>query len=496
METNVNRRIRKRVQEMLDGGEHEVYVHETDGLKTRVDDLAVITCVYGLDGARASAARRALSLFRTSYKARPGCLMLIESQYRQEDALFEEFAAGNGFRYVFVERTRGSDGLYIRQALLNIGTRLTDKKKLVYLDAEVGFCNPYWACNVSRLLDKCDLAQPFGYSYRVKNGGLDPVGTGLEKSMLKCYFEDRQSFVNSNTGLGFAMRRETYDAMGGFDVISSPSEDVWFWFKFMRLYVNNLHVVPYQPYMDDVVVKVMPGCRIKACDEVCFHVEHSAVGGSAYAAYVYACGRQTVYPKWDVRYDPASDALPEWNGDDVWIRARKETVRRIGLLGDQTMSSFIEAKRAAKKIIDDVNLESFGPVPAGRKLKVITVLDERHRPEDVVVHMGIVKKRLKADFEYVCLSDVEIEGVKTLGKTVRNDFLGLIDAFRPDVARPDDICLFMSLDAVPVEDFSLCDVPKGFIGMPNPRYSSNFGHMWQMYLPDVILFSGDFSFIY
>lgn len=70
-----------------------------------------------------------------------------------------------------------------------------------------------------------------------------------------------------------------------------------------------------------------------------------------------------------------------------------------------------------------------------------------------------------------------------------------MEAFRPEVSGG-GICLYMSLGAVPVEKIQLCDVPDGFVGFSNPRYSGATAAAWRLYNKDVFLFSGDFGFIY
>lgn len=68
---------------MLDDGRREIYIHPTEGLCVDVPDTAVVICYYGTDQNRLSAARKALGLFKSAYKARPGKVQIVESQYER-----------------------------------------------------------------------------------------------------------------------------------------------------------------------------------------------------------------------------------------------------------------------------------------------------------------------------------------------------------------------------------------------------------------------------
>lgn len=70
-----------------------------------------------------------------------------------------------------------------------------------------------------------------------------------------------------------------------------------------------------------------------------------------------------------------------------------------------------------------------------------------------------------------------------------------MNAFRRELHDGGQV-LFTSLDAIPVADFEICKLPDMFIGLNNPRHSNVVSNVWKLYLCNIILFSGDFSFIY
>lgn len=158
----------------------------------------------------------------------------------------KEFAKGLGFTYVFIKLTERQRGIYIRQALLNIATKFHSKaKKLLYVDSDVGFCNPYWVKNVSQLLDSCEVAQPFGYVYWAYLGKYEPVRKSLEKSAMKKAIEDNNWHFAFNTGFAWAVTRQWFDKTGGFDVLTSPGEDLWFWHLVIGFRSSELRRLPY-----------------------------------------------------------------------------------------------------------------------------------------------------------------------------------------------------------------------------------------------------------
>lgn len=496
MDSKINTAIRDKVVSMLNEGKHEAYVHEVSGQNTVVNDLAVIFCYYGIDEARFDSTVKAFELFK-QYKAIPAEIIVVESQYDEADIQVKKITEDAGFKYMFIKRKQNSEGLYIREALMNAGVRATSAQKIVAIDSDIGFCNPYWAEDVSLFLDSCDMTQPFGMVYFVQNGKYKQQRDGLEPSNARSYVKFNDRRLVNNAGLAFAFKRWVFDAVGGFDVISSPGDDQWLWQKLFEVDRYKISLLPYINFLDGIYNKQCTRIVMKSCNEICFHIEHTDIIGRRYAAYVYACARQSAYPLWDVEYNVEKDEMPTWKtGDEPWIQIRKDTINAISQLKPELVEESAKAKSSAKKVIDEVNFKTFGHIPAGRKLKVITHLTYINTVKDVIFHQKRVKEMLGDHIEYICIVDKDIQGVKTVKPTVKNKLMQMIDAFREDIAGKNDICLYMSLGAIPVEKIELCNVPCGFIGMSNPRYSNPTCEMWKLYGNDTILFSGDFNFIY
>ena len=317
----------------------------------------------------------------------------------------------------------------------------------------------------------------------------------IEPSAAKAYVRNGDRKLINNTGLGFAFRRWVFDAIGGFDVVSSPSDDLWMWSKFLPLDEARIPQLPYAWPIDGYINRQCTKAKMGSCDETCFHFEHGGSSSRRYSAYVYACLRQSAFPLWDVDYDPASDAMPKWADDGVWTRLRKDVIKRISRLDDDETDTSAKAKAAARRVIDEANFAEFGEIPAGQSLRVVTVLTERNTPEDVALHRDRVVESFKQDVEYVCVSDRPVPGVRTVRPTVKNAVLRQMDVFRKDVSGG-GTCLYMSLGAVPIDEIKICAVPDGFFGASNPRHSQITVGKWRIFDDDVMLFSGDFQFVY
>ena len=69
------------------------------------------------------------------------------------------------------------------------------------------------------------MTQPFGMVYFVQNGKYKQQRDGLEPSNARSYVKFNDRRLVNNAGLAFAFKRWVFDAVGGFDVISSPGDD-------------------------------------------------------------------------------------------------------------------------------------------------------------------------------------------------------------------------------------------------------------------------------
>lgn len=69
------------------------------------------------------------------------------------------------------------------------------------------------------------------------------------------------------------------------------------------------------------------------------------------------------------------------------------------------------SKERARLLINGVNRSVFGELPKRSKMKIVTILDDRHSVENVVLHKKMFEARFKNDFEYVCVSEKEIDSI-------------------------------------------------------------------------------------
>ena len=153
-------------------------------------------------------------------------------------------------------------------------------------------------------------------------------------------------------------------------------------------------------------------------------------------------------------------------------------------------------KGRTKDIINSVNFQVFGKISDEKKLVVVTSLDKNHSKDDVLLHNAFFKKHLKNNFDYICISNDDIDGIHTVKPSQIGYKFRMIDAFRKDICQINSIVLYVSLDTIPVDDIELCNIPDMFIGMLNPRHLRLVKDIWKIYDCNVMLFSGDFSFVH
>lgn len=62
---------------------------------------------------------------------------------------------------------------------------------------------------------------------------------------MKKAVEDDNWYFAFNTGFAWAVTRRWFDKIGGFDVLTSPGEDLWFWHLVIGFHLSELRRLPY-----------------------------------------------------------------------------------------------------------------------------------------------------------------------------------------------------------------------------------------------------------
>jgi hypothetical protein len=168
-------------------------------------------------------------------------------RYRTRRANFDAYRAAietSGLNHLVIECAFGSQPfslspecavlqircrhvLWQKERLLNVAVAALPKRctKVAWLDCDVLFENPDWAVEVSDLLERVPLAQPFQHSIRLPRGDDCYKGRGViyEGFCAACLarpgvFLTGQFERHGHTGFGWAARRELLERADLYDV--------------------------------------------------------------------------------------------------------------------------------------------------------------------------------------------------------------------------------------------------------------------------------------
>lgn len=201
--------------------------------------------------------------------------IFVESQTSKNKACFA-WLADHGIKYVFVKTPKESVGLFLKQALWNIGVQKSKSNKLCFLDSDVAFCSSGWLLNVQTMFEKYNVLSLHGYSYYAEN----PTKFGMQESIGHLIINSNGQRCDGHIGFNIGMTRKVYDEIGGFDCFI-PHNDNWLWTKILGsdFKKDNPGWTPYPPTED---MKYGLPVEVGSTDEVCFHIDH---GGADFSVY-------------------------------------------------------------------------------------------------------------------------------------------------------------------------------------------------------------------
>ena len=105
--------------------------------------------------------------------------------------------------------------LFIKENLYNIALKNTTYPKLVFMDGDIEFSDPYWFNKTALLLDTHDLMQPYEKCY-----WLDETNTNFTREKSSCIQpiveKKPPSGVTHHPGFAWAARRDFLEHVGGF----------------------------------------------------------------------------------------------------------------------------------------------------------------------------------------------------------------------------------------------------------------------------------------
>ena len=466
------------------------------GRKITISDIAVIQCHWGTNESQMAATRSAVTQLADT-DVLPAEWVFVEAQQPGVESKFADLA-NLGITYIRRDIPEGSEALFFKEALWNIGALATKSSRLVFLDADIVFVSREWVSAISSALRSYDLISPHGWSYYADQLALDSGHpTGLIESCGHNWMKNGKA--EGHPGFGVGMTRELFGRIGGIPVISTCGGDTWLWgMVFGKRREMPTQWVPYNvPYVWDLGVQPAP--RIGATEEICFHIQH----GTTRNARLY-CGQASVghccttVPYEDISYTLGE--MPVWadsRAGRLHREARAKLFERRAELTEKKDS--FEQFRLARSVYDEVALKEYGAIDKAHPLTVSVAYRSggAYRPCHVQLLKALLERHLKTPHKFLCVSDTEIEGVDTvpfITATAQTPaYYSQLELFRSDLYSKGASVLTMDLDVLPFRDFSLHRSPEGIaLGMEFHNWPQCIRTLWN---GGMAYFRGDFGFV-
>lgn len=473
------------------GDDSQLRFGRRTGETITIADIAIIQCHWGTDASQVAATRSAVTQMLDS-DLQPAEWIFVEAQPAGTDTQFADLA-DLGASFIRRDIPDGSESLFLKEALWNVGALAAKSSRLVFLDSDIVFVSRDWLSPVSAALKAYDLISPHGWSYYADQLALKsghPVG--LTESCGHNWMRSRKT--SGHPGFGLGMTRELFDRIGGIPVVSTCGGDTWFWsMVFGKRRDLPTQWVPYNvPYLWDLGLQPQP--RIGATDEICYHVPH----GTTRNARLY-CGQAvlghccTTVPQEDIDY--ALGELPTW-ARNIAGGLHRTTRKQLLARKDEDIDQF----RLARDIYDAAAQDEYGPIDDANPLTVAVA----YRPGGSYTHRHVqllkrlLERHLKTPHRFLCVSDEPIDGVETtpFRSTAAQTpaYYSQLELFRSDLYTPGTSVLTMDLDILPFRDFALHRAPLGGIalGMEFHNWPQCVRTLWN---GGMAYFRDDFGFV-
>lgn len=103
--------------------------------------------------------------------------------------------------------------LWLKEALWNAGARLTVADHLIFLDTDVVFSSTAWLDRTMRVLQGCDITQPYTEArWLDRDGRLDITKTAAAVALAS---DDTPKMNRYHPGFAWAMTRDAFNRLGG-----------------------------------------------------------------------------------------------------------------------------------------------------------------------------------------------------------------------------------------------------------------------------------------
>lgn len=289
---------------------------------TYLENIALIQCFYGLDEKRILATKRGLAYILMSNPLSAEWIF-IEAQKNESDCVFK-YLEYFGAKHIFVKINPENENFFIKEALWNIGEHYSKSKYLIFLDADVAFCQNDWMINIyQEFIDGKQLFQPFSYSYRAGEKSFKKDEWNLKNNI--CYstsnwlynqsYLNNLKFISGHTGYGLCMSKNYYKKINGFYPIQITGFDYIFWnCAILNIeYINNNKLLPYQNFDVNLLknYKIDDFSILGCVENICFHNSHDDILKRNYDENMIKYRKNNKYFYDNVNYNPMSYTLPK-----------------------------------------------------------------------------------------------------------------------------------------------------------------------------------------
>ena len=182
------------------GDDSQLRFGRRTGETITIADIAIIQCHWGTDASQVAATRSAVTQMLDS-DLQPAEWIFVEAQPAGTDTQFADLA-DLGASFIRRDIPDGSESLFLKEALWNVGALAAKSSRLVFLDSDIVFVSRDWLSSVSAALKTYDLISPHGWSYYADQLALKsghPVG--LTESCGHNWMRSRKTSGHPGFGL-------------------------------------------------------------------------------------------------------------------------------------------------------------------------------------------------------------------------------------------------------------------------------------------------------
>lgn len=180
-----------------------------------MEGTALVTCHYGgFNELRRKATLRALEDW-DAQAAPPGSSVFLELVCPGQEPCFNDSDMPSWLKYIRMHGRRRNAGLFQKEALWNIGARLTEGDRILFIDSD---CSPVNTHNYfDTMFGAVEDGKVVQVAYKLVNEKFNPDGTDRIYYSLGIPRSKLPPKAQTYPGEGYALTRHDYDLIDGFN---------------------------------------------------------------------------------------------------------------------------------------------------------------------------------------------------------------------------------------------------------------------------------------